>query len=107
METKNSGENKGLATPTYTFKYVESSFIDGREMSNIEKTWTAENLDDYNRFRDIWQELEVSDGHYWLTEVGSLIEDGYVCMALDYTFDLTELGSTVKYIRGISYKIAA
>ena len=98
-----NGDN-GLASPTYSFKYVESSYVDGREMSTTEKTWTADSLADYDRFRDIWQELETFDEHYRLDEIGSLIEDGYVAMTLDCTFEL--LGATVKNIRGISYQIA-
>lgn len=96
---------KGLANHTYTFKYVESSFIDGREMSYNEKTWTAEDLADYNRFRDLWQELECFDDHYRLDEIGSLIEDCCVAMTLEYRMT-TDYGETINFIRGISYKLA-
>ena len=105
MENKNFNGNNGLATQHYEFKYMETTWIDGRQISETQKTWTAENLDDFNRFRDIWQELEAFDEHYQLTEVGSLTEDGNVCMALQYTLE-TDYNETIAYVRGISYKIA-
>lgn len=89
----------------YEFKYVETTWIDGIEISNTEKEWTADNLNDYNKFRDIWEELEAFDEHYQLTEVGSILEDGNVSMVLDYTLE-TDQRETIKFIRGISYKIA-
>ena len=101
---KNTGDN-GLANRTYNFKYVETTWINGNEISENEKSWTAENLNDFNRFRDIWQELEAFDSHYQVTEVGSLMEDGNVSMVLEYTLE-TDYNETIKYIRGISYQLA-
>lgn len=89
-------------TNHYEFKYVETTWIDGREISNTEKEWTADNLNDYDRFKDTWQELECFDSHYQLAEVGSLLEDGNVSMVLDYTLE-TDQRETIKFIRGISY----
>lgn len=97
----NNGDN-GLASRKFNFKYVETTWIDGREISNTEKEWTADNLNDYDRFRETWQELEAFDSHYQLTEVGSLLEDGNVSMVIEYTLD-TDYNQTVKFIRGISY----
>lgn len=106
MEKKiSNGQNSVATSALYSFKYMETTWIDGRQISETEKTWTAENLDDFNRFRDIWQELEVSDEHYLFNEMGSLAEDGLVCMALQYTLE-TDYQETIKYVRGISYKIA-
>lgn len=105
MEKKIYNGDNGLANRTFSFKYMETTWINGNEISETEKTWTAENLDDFNRFRDIWQELEVSDEHYLLNEMGSLEEDGLVCMALQYTLE-TDYQENIKYVRGISYKIA-
>ncbi len=100
----NNGDN-GLASRKFNFKYVETTWIDGNEISNTEKEWTADNLNDYDKFRDIWEELEVFGNHYQLTEVGSLLEDGNVSMVLDYTLE-TDQRETIKFIRGISYEIA-
>ena len=97
----NNGDN-GLASRKFNFKYVESTWIDGNEISNTEKEWTADNLNDYDRFKDTWQELECFDSHYQLTEVGTLLEDGNVSMMLDYTLE-TDQRETIKFIRGISY----
>lgn len=105
MEKKNFNDVKGLVNHNFNFKYVETTWINGNEISNTEKTWNADNLNDFNRFRDIWQELEVSDEHYLLNEMGSLEEDGLVCMALQYTLE-TDYQENIKYVRGISYKIA-
>lgn len=104
MNNNNENGVKGLANH-YEFKYVETTWIDGNEISNTEKEWTADNLNDYDKFRDIWEELEAFDEHYQLTEVGSLSEDGNVSMVLDYTLE-TDQRETIKLIRGISYKIA-
>lgn len=103
----NNSDNgvKGLANHKFNFKYVETTWIDGNEISNTKKEWTADNLNDYDKFRDIWEELEAFDEHYQLTEVGSLSEDGNVSMVLDYTLE-TDQRETIKFIRGISYKIA-
>ena len=100
-----NGDKSSLASPTYSFKYVESSFIDGREMSYNEKTWTADDLADYNRFRDLWQELETFDEGYRLSEIGCLADGEPVCMGLEYKMT-TDYGETINFIRGISYKIA-
>lgn len=105
MKTKNDNGVKGLASRKFNFKYVESSFIDGREMSYNEKTWTAEDLADYNRFRDLWQELETFDEGYRLSEIGCLADGEPVCMGLEYRMT-TDYGETINFIRGISYKIA-
>ena len=102
MYNFNDNGDNGLASRKFNFKYVETTWIDGREISNTEKEWTADNLNDYDRFRETWQELECFDSHYQLTEVGSLLEDGNVSMMLDYTLD-TDYNQTVKFIRGISY----
>lgn len=96
-----NGDN-GLANRKFNFKYVETTWIDGREISNTEKTWTADNLNDYDKFKDVWQELECFDSHYQLTEVGTLLEDDNVSMVLDYTLE-TDQRETIKFIRGISY----
>jgi hypothetical protein len=95
------GDN-GLASRKFNFKYVETTWIDGREISNTEKEWTADNLNDYDRFRETWQELECFDSHYRLTEVGSLLEDGNVSMVIEYTLE-TDQRETIKWYRGISY----
>ena len=105
MENKNQNGVNGLANPTYTFKYVETTWIDGNEISSTEKTWSAENLNDYDRYRDLWQELEVSDEHYELTELGSILENGNVAMVLEYILE-TDYQETIEYVRGISYQIA-
>ena len=97
----NNGDN-GLASRKFNFKYVETTWIDGREISNTEKTWSADNLNDYDKFKDVWQELECFDSHYQLTEVGTLLEDGNVSMVLEYTLE-TDQRETIKFIRGISY----
>jgi len=104
MDNKTFNGVKGLANH-YEFKYAETTYVDGNEISGTEKTWTADNLNDYDKFRDIWEELEAFDNHYQLTEVGSLLEDGNVSMVLDYTLE-TDQRETIKFIRGISYKIA-
>lgn len=101
-----NGDKSSLASAQkYEFKYVETTWIDGNEITNTEKTWTADNLNDYGKFRDIWQELEFMDSHYQLTELGSLLEDGNVSMMLDYTLE-TDQRETIKWYRGISYKLA-
>ena len=97
----NNGDN-GLASRKFNFKYVETTWIDGREISETEKTWSADNLNDYDKFKDVWQELECFDSHYQLTEVGTLLEDGNVSMVLEYTLE-TDQRETIKFIRGISY----
>ncbi len=99
-----NGQNS-VATSALKFKYVESTWIDGNEISNTEKEWTADSLNDYDKFKDTWQELESFDSHYRLTEVGTLLEDGNVSMVLEYTLD-TDQRETIKFIRGISYEIA-
>lgn len=104
MEKKSFNGDNGLAN-RYEFKYIESTWIDGNEITDTEKTWTADNLNDYNKFRDIWEELESFDEHYLITEFGTLMEDGLVSMVLEYTLE-TDQRETVKFIRGISYKIA-
>ena len=104
MNNNNENGVKGLANH-YEFKYVETTWIDGNEITNTEKTWTADNLNDYDKFRDIWQGLEFYGNNYQLTELGSLLEDGNVSMVLDYTLE-TDQRETIKFIRGISYKIA-
>lgn len=98
-------DDNGLVSRKFNFKYVETTWIDGNEISNTEKEWTADNLNDYDKFKDVWQELECFDNHYQLTEVGTLLEDGNVSMMLDYTLE-TDQRETIKFIRGISYKIA-
>lgn len=104
----NNNENgvNGLANH-YEFKYVETTWIDGNEITDTEKTWTADNLNDYNKFRDIWEELESMDSqeHYKIIESGTLAEDGAVVMLLEYTLH-TDQRETIKWYRGISYKIA-
>lgn len=105
MENIYSTGDKGLASRKFNFKYVETTWIDGREISNTEKTWEAGNLEDFYKFKGIWEQLEAFDEHYQLTEVGSLIEDGVVSMVLEYTLE-TDYQETIKYIRGISYQIA-
>ena len=97
-----NGDKSSLASRKFNFKYVETTWIDGREISNTEKEWTADNLNDYDKFKDVWQELECFDSHYQLTEVGTLLEDGNVGMMLDYTLE-TDQRETIKFIRGISY----
>jgi hypothetical protein len=104
-ETFNGQNSVATSAQKYEFKYVETTWIDGNEITDTEKIWTADNLDDYDKFRDIWEELEAFDEHYELTEVGSLLEDGNVSMVLDYTLE-TDQRETIKFIRGISYKIA-
>ena len=99
----NNGDNCP-ASSKFNFKYVETVWIDGNEISNTEKEWTADNLNDYDKYKNVWQELECFDNHYQLTEVGTL-EDGNVSMMLDYTLE-TDQRETIKFIRGISYKIA-
>lgn len=105
MENIYSTDDNGLVNRTFSFKYVETTWIDGREISNTEKTWEAGNLEDFYKFKGIWEQLEAFDEHYQLTEVGSLIEDGNVSMVLDYTLE-TDYQETIKYIRGISYEVA-
>lgn len=105
MEKIYSTDDNGLVNRTFSFKYVETTWIDGREISNTEKTWEAGNLEDFYKFKGIWEQLEAFDEHYQLTEVGSLIEDGVVSMVLEYTLE-TDYQETIKYIRGISYKLA-
>lgn len=105
MENVKFNDVNGLVSRNFNFKYVESTWIDGNEISNTEKEWTADNLSDFEKFRDIWQELEAFDEHYLFNEMGSLKEDGIVCMALQYTLE-TDQRETIKFIRGISYKIA-
>ena len=97
----NNGDN-GLASNKFIFKYIETTWIDGNEISNTEKEWTADNLNDYDKFKNVWQELECFDNHYQLTEVGTLEEDGNVSIMLDYTLE-TDQRETIKFIRGISY----
>ena len=103
--SKNGQNSVATSAPTYTFKYVESSFIDGREMSYNEKNWTADNLADYERYREIWQELETFDEGYRLSEIGCLADGEPVCMVLEYRIK-TDYGETINFIRGISYQIA-
>lgn len=98
-KTYNNGDNCP-ASNKFNFKYVETVWIDGNEISNTEKEWTADNLNDYDKYKDVWQELECFDNNYQLTEVGTL-EDGNVSMMLVYTLE-TPLRVT-KFIRGISY----
>lgn len=106
MEQKTFNDQNSVATSAlYSFKYVESSFIDGREMSYNEKNWTADNLADYERYRDLWQELETFDEGYRLSEIGCLADGEPVCMGLEYRMT-TDYGETINFIRGISYKIA-
>ena len=101
-KTYNNGDNCP-ASNKFNFKYVETVWIDGNEISNTEKEWTADNLNDYDKYKNVWQELECFDNNYQLTEVGTL-EDGNVSMMLVYTLE-TPLRVT-KFIRGISYEIA-
>lgn len=105
MEKIYSTGDNGLASRKFNFKYVETTWIDGRQISETEKEWTADSLNDYDKFKDVWQELESFDSHYRLTEVGTLMEDGNVSMVLEYTLE-TDQRETIKFIRGISYKIA-
>lgn len=105
MQKKTFNGDKGLANQIYEFKYMESTWVDGVELNESEKVWTSDNLYDYDRFKEVWEELEVSDSRYELIEQGSLREDGVVCMVLDYTLD-TDQGQVIKFMRGISYKIA-
>ena len=105
MKKNQNNGDKGLASRKFNFKYVETTWIDGREISNTEKTWEAGNLEDFYKFKGIWEQLEAFDEHYQLTEVGSLIEDGVVSMVLEYTLE-TDYQETIKYVRGISYKLA-
>jgi hypothetical protein len=105
MYKNNDNGDKGLASRKFNFKYVETTWIDGREISNTEKTWTADDLADYNRFRDLWQELETFDEGYRLSEIGCLADGEPVCMGLEYKMT-TDYGETINFIRGISYKIA-
>ena len=95
----NNGDNCP-ASNKFNFKYVETTWIDGNEISNTEKEWTADNLNDYDKYKDVWQTLKRFDNNYQLTEVGTL-EDGNVSMMLDYTLE-TPLRVT-KFICGISY----
>lgn len=95
----NNGDN--CPASKFNFKYVETTWIDGNEISNTEKEWTADNLNDYDKYKDVWQGLEYFDNHYQLTEVGTL-EDGNVSMMLVYTLE-TDYRETIKFIRGISY----
>ena len=99
----NNGDNCP-ASSKFNFKYVETVLIDGNEISNNEKEWTADNLNDYDKYKNVWQELECFDNNYQLTEVGTLLEDGNVSMMLVYTLE-TDFRVT-KFIRGISYEIA-
>ena len=101
-KTYNNGDNCP-ASNKFNFKYVETVWIDGNEISNNEKEGTADNLNDYDKYKNVWQELECFDNNYQLTEVGTL-EDGNVSMMLVYTLE-TPLRVT-KFIRGISYEIA-
>ena len=103
-KTYNNGDN-GPASNKYNFKYIETTWINGNEISNTEKEWTADNLNDYDKFKNVWQALECFGNNYQLTEVGTLLEDGNVSMMLDYTLE-TDYRETIKFIRGISYKIA-
>ena len=109
MEQKNNNGQNSVATSAqkYEFKYAETTWIDGNEITDTEKTWTADNLNDYNKFRDIWEELESMDNqeHYKIIESGTLAEDGAVVMLLEYTLH-TDQRETIKWYRGISYKIA-
>jgi hypothetical protein len=105
MEKKIENGVNGLANRKFNFKYVETTWIDGNNISETEKNWSADNLNDFNRFREIWQELEVFDSNYKLTEFGTLLENGNVSMVLDYTLE-TDQRETIKFIRGISYEIA-
>ena len=98
-KTYNNGDNCP-ASNKFNFKYVETVWIDGNEISNTEKEWTADNLNDYDKFKNVWQKLKCFDNNYQLTEVGTL-EDGNVSMMLDYTLE-TPLRVT-KFIWGISY----
>ena len=103
-----NGDKSSLASAQkYEFKYVETTWIDGNEITDTEKTWTADNLNDYDKFRDIWEELESMDNqeHYKIIESGTLAEDGAVVMLLEYTLH-TDQRETIKWYRGISYKIA-
>ena len=104
MYNKNENGQISVATSAhkFNFKYVETTWIDGNLISETEKTWASDKLNDYDRFRDTWQELEAFDSHYQLTEVGSLLEDGNVSMVIEYTLD-TDYNQTVKFIRGVSY----
>ena len=98
-KTYNNGDNCPVSNK-FNFKYVETVWIDGNEISNTEKEWTADNLNDYDKYKNVWQELKRFDNNYQLTEVGTL-EDGNVSMMLDYTLE-TPLRVT-KFICGISY----
>lgn len=102
MYTTKLNDDNGLVSRKFNFKYVESTWIDGNEISNTEKEWTADNLSDYDKFKDVWQGLEFYGNNYQLTEVGTLLEDGNVSMMLDYTLE-TGQRETIKFIRGISY----
>ncbi len=104
-QKNNNGQNSVATSALYSFKYVETTWIDGREISNTEKTWESGNLEDFYKFKGIWEQMEAFDEHYKLTEVGTLMEDGNVAMVLEYTLE-TDHQETVKYIRGISYQIA-
>ena len=95
----NNGDNCP-ASNKFNFKYVETIWIDGNEISNTEKEWTADNLNDYDKFKNKWQEFKRFDNHYQLTEVGTL-EDGNVSMMLDYTLETAF--RVTKFIFGISY----
>ena len=97
----NNGNN--CPASKFNFKYVETTWIDGNEISNTEKEWTADNLNDYDKLKNVWQEIERFDNNYKLIEVGTL-EDGNVSMMLVYTLE-TPLRVT-KFIKGISYEIA-
>lgn len=102
MKNTKLNDDNGLVSRKFNFKYVESTWIDGNEISNTEKEWTSDNLSDYDKFKNVWQELECFDNHYQLTEVGSLLEEGNVSMVLEYTLE-TDQQETIKFIRGISY----
>ena len=95
----NNGDNCP-ASNKFNFKYVETTLINGKEISNTEKEWTADNLNDYDKLKKKWQELECLDNHYQLTEVGTL-EDGNVSMMLVYTEE-TPI-EKLKFIFVISY----
>ena len=107
MQNKTFNGQISVATSAqkYEFKYVETAWIDGSEISNTEKEWTADSLNDYEKFKDVWQELETFDEGYRLSEIGCLADGEPVCMVLEYRIK-TDYGETINFIRGISYKLA-
>lgn len=88
----------------YEFKYVETMVIDGREISNNEKTWEAEDRAEYEKFKDLWQYLEFSAEGYRTMDMYDE-ETGLAAFVLEYTME-TDQSETIKFLRGVSVKEA-